>query len=71
MIPEFILLAVTLSVSDGHEIQRVAQGQPFDTLEACLVEQNKTGIQRPVDGKITVYNCAADLKGMLGNENRG
>jgi hypothetical protein len=71
MIPEFILLAITISATDGHEIQRVPKGQPFDTLEACSAEQIKTGIQHPADGTIVVYDCAVDLKGMLGRENRG
>lgn len=71
MVPEFILLAITLSTTDGHEIQRVAQGQPFGTLQACLAEQVKTGTQHPDDGTITVYNCSADLRGMLGNDKSG
>lgn len=71
MIPEFVLLAITLSTTDGHEIQRVAQGQPFDTLQACSAEQVKTGIQHPEDGTIVVYDCAVDLRGMLGNDKSG
>lgn len=52
------LFALTLSATDGHEIERKVMAGPME-IQACELAQVKTGIQHVVDGQITVYQCGA------------
>lgn len=60
----YFLMSIVLNAQTGEELSRKVEKGPFDDAQACSVEQQKTGFQRPVVASmdaptITVYSCVA------------
>lgn len=60
----YFLMSIVLNAQTGEELSRKVEKGPFDDMQACSVEQQKTGIQRPVVSTgsvpaIAVYSCVA------------
>ena len=60
----YFLMAIALNAHTGEELSRKVEKGPFDEVQACSIEQQKTGVQRPVISTgdvptITVYSCVA------------
>jgi hypothetical protein len=51
------VLAITMDAQTGEVLKISAIGPAYESIEACSKAQQQTGIQKPKDGKITVYQC--------------
>lgn len=54
-----ILIAITLNSHTGEEIHReqVKDTPVYDSIDACSADQQRQGIGRPVEGRVTVFVC--------------
>lgn len=60
----YLLMSIVLNAQSGEELSRKVEKGPFDDVQACSVEQQKTGVQRTLVSAadiptITVYSCVA------------